>query len=163
MSSSREALTTDPLGILALVPVTKNPARGTKTIAPTTPAVPVTPLSSNEPDSLTCLPPTVVYKTLAVMWPDLPHIPLLRTSVISPCTGDPDGMTIFPFKLRFSATSIRKRCPTRATLRSVVSSSSKRTDTLVPARRILSLGGAIAATVGSAAKEAVAGCDVVFD
>ena len=163
MSSSRKAPATDPLAILALVPVTKNPTTGTRMIAPTTPAVPVTPLSSNVPDSLTCLPPTVAYKTLAVMCPDLPHIPLLRTSVISPCTGDPDGMTIFPFNIRVSAISIRKRCPTRATLRSVVSSSSKRTDTLVPARRILSLGGAIAATVGSAAKEAVAGYDVVFD
>jgi hypothetical protein len=37
-------------------------------------------------------------------------------------------MTIFPFNIRDSAISIRKRCPTRDTLRSVVSSSSKRTD-----------------------------------
>jgi hypothetical protein len=36
----------DPAGICALVPVTKKPAIGTSAIAVTTPAVPVTPLSS---------------------------------------------------------------------------------------------------------------------
>jgi integrase len=41
MSSSRKAPATDPLAILALVPVTKNPTTGTRMIAPTTPAVPV--------------------------------------------------------------------------------------------------------------------------
>lgn len=47
ISSSRNAVTFEPSGILALVPVVKKPATGTNAIAATTPAIPVTPLSSN--------------------------------------------------------------------------------------------------------------------
>ncbi|MAN12209.1 MAG: hypothetical protein CMN63_07350 [Sphingobium sp.] len=49
MSSSRKAVTEAPSGIFALVPVVKKPATGTKAMAATTPAVPVTPLSSKVP------------------------------------------------------------------------------------------------------------------
>ena len=82
--SSLKPLIAPPFGKDALVPVIKKPASVTKAIAPTTPAVPVTPLSSNAPVSRTWRPFALEKRSRALSFPDLPHIPLLRTSVISP-------------------------------------------------------------------------------
>ncbi|MGB3378065.1 MAG: integrase arm-type DNA-binding domain-containing protein, partial [Allopontixanthobacter sediminis] len=135
-SSSMKAGTSPPIGRTALVPEMKKPAIGTKAIAPTTPAVPVTPLSSNGPESRIWRPLTRTNNARASSLPDLPHMPLLRTLVTSPSAIEPAGITVTLFTTTGAATSIRMRCPTRAAFSLVVISSSRRSVMGVPARSI---------------------------
>ncbi|NWK98063.1 hypothetical protein DM806_20840 [Sphingobium lactosutens] len=85
-----------------------------------------------------------------VIWPDLPHMPLLRTSVTSPTTGLPSGITVWPFSVTASATSSWTRWPTRSFLPSVVSGSAVLSEICVPARRTLPAGVARMVATGAA-------------
>lgn len=156
-SSSTNDFITVPIGRLALVPVIKNPA-GRNTIADTAtaPTPPAVPLSSKAPLNLIWRPLTSIYSGRPDKWPDLPHIPLLITSVISPTAGLPTGTTVTPCTTTASLVSSLILWPTRSFFPLVVSSSSSLRGTSVPTRSTAWVlpGEAIGAVTCAAGKTA---------
>lgn len=136
ISCARKARPGALRGNSALVPVTKNPATGSATIEPTTPAVPVSPRLSMLPLNLMAVPLIFTEVKSSAMAPDLPHIPLFLTSVRTPSTGLRAGITKRPLTMMSCATSSLTDCPTFSFLPFVVSGSERATGIGVPTRKM---------------------------